>query len=87
MGFLALMAVWSGLGLIGSALVFTKSARPERALFAVLFSLPHAIIFGPIFLLLSLIGRPQKLCSFCQSSIDRDAVVCSKCTRDLLASD
>jgi hypothetical protein len=75
--------IWSGLGLIGSFLLLNKSARPERAIFIVLFSLPHAIIFGPIFLLMNLAGRPQKLCPFCQSGIDRDALVCPKCTRDL----
>lgn len=75
--------VWSGLGLIGSFLLLNKSARPERAMFVVLFSLPHAIIFGPVFLLLSLAGRPQKLCPFCQSSIDCKAIVCAKCTREL----
>jgi hypothetical protein len=83
MRFVLCIFVWSGLGLIGSILILTKSARPERALFAVLFSLPHAIIFGPIFLLMTLAGRPQKLCPFCQSSIDRDATVCAKCTRQL----
>ena len=46
--------IWSGLGLVGSFLLLTKSARPERALFVVLFSLPHAIIFGPLFLLINL---------------------------------
>lgn len=64
---------WSSLGLIGSILFVSKSAGPERAMFLVLFSLPHAIIFGPIFLLMNLAGRPQKVCPFCQSSIDRDA--------------
>ncbi|QDT03856.1 hypothetical protein K227x_22410 [Rubripirellula lacrimiformis] len=83
MTFLPYLFVWSGLGLVGSLLLLTKSARPERALFIVLFSLVHAIVFGPIFLLMTLAGRPQKLCPFCQSSIDRDAVVCAKCTREL----
>ncbi len=75
--------IWSGLGLIGSVLLFNKSARPDRALFVILFSLPHAIIFGPLFLLMNLAGRPQKLCPFCKSSIDREATVCAKCTKDL----
>lgn len=83
MTFVLCIFVWSGLGLIGSILILAKSARPERAAFAVLFSLPHAIIFGPVFLLMSLAGRPQKLCPFCQSSIDRDATACAKCTRQL----
>lgn len=83
MDFVPIIFVWSGLGLVGSLLLLTKSARPERALFVVLFSLPHAIIFGPIFLLLNLAGRPQKLCPLCQSSIDRDATVCANCTREL----
>ena len=77
--------IWSGLGLVGSFLLLTKSARPERALFVVLFSLPHAIIFGPLFLLINLASRPQKLCPFCQSSIDEAATVCAKCTRELPA--
>jgi hypothetical protein len=80
--FTPIIVIWSGLGLFGSFLLLTNSARPERALFIVLFSLPHAIIFGPIFLLMNLAGRPQKLCPFCQSEIDRDATVCSECTRD-----
>jgi hypothetical protein len=75
--------IWSGLGLIGSFILLTKSARPERAFFVVLFSLPHAVIFGPLFLLMNLAGRPQKLCPFCQSSIDRDATVCAECTKEL----
>jgi hypothetical protein len=75
--------VWSGLGLVGSVLLLIKSARPERALFLVLFSLPHAIIFGPLFLFMNLTGRPQKVCPFCQSSIDRGATVCAKCTKEL----
>jgi hypothetical protein len=68
---------------VGSVLLLIKSARPERALFLVLFSLPHAIIFGPLFLLVNLTGRPQKVCPFCQSSIDRQATVCAKCTKEL----
>lgn len=83
MDILTYIFIWSGLGLVGSALLLTKSAQPERAMFVVLFSLPHAIIFGPLFLLLSLAGRPQTPCPFCKSSIDRDATVCAKCTKDL----
>lgn len=80
---LPFIIIWSGLGLMGSFLLLSKSARPERAIFVVLFSLPHAIIFGPMFLVINLAGRPQKLCPFCQSSIDKAAVVCANCTREL----
>ncbi len=84
--FVLCLLAWSGLGLIGSILLLTKSARPERALFFVLFSLPHAIIFGPFFLLMGLVGRRQKLCPYCRSSIDRNATVCANCTRVLPTS-
>lgn len=78
-----LILMWSGLGLIGTCLLLSKSADPGRALAVAAFSLPHAIIFGPLFLMLNLAGRPQKLCPYCKSSIDRDASVCSECTRDV----
>lgn len=81
--YLPYILIWSGLGLIGSFLMLTKSARPERMIFGVLFSLPHAIIFGPLFLLAILFARPEKVCPYCQSNIDREARVCSKCTREL----
>ena len=83
MNLIPYIVVWSGLGLVGSVLMLTKSARPERAVFAVLFSLPHAIIFGPLLLLAMLFSRPEKVCPYCQSSIDRQALVCAKCTREL----
>ena len=83
MNIVPLIMIWSGLGLIGSILLLSKSARPERAIFLVLFSIPHAIIFGPMFLLMTLAERPAKQCPFCRSTIDREASVCAKCTREL----
>jgi len=78
------VALWSGLGLIGTALIVSKSARKGSAVAGALFSLPHAIIFGPLFLLMMLAaGPPLRLCPFCKSSIPRNATVCSECTRDV----
>lgn len=72
---------WGGLGLAGSVLLVVKSARPERAVAAALASIPLALVFGPIFLLLSLVQVPQKLCPHCKGSLDRDAEVCGDCLR------
>ena len=75
--------LWICSGLAGSALLLSKSAFKGRATAAVLFSLPHAIIFGPLFLLMNLTTLPQQICPHCQSSIPRSATVCSECTRAL----
>lgn len=73
----------SGLGLIGTALMVSKSARKGSAVAMALFSLPHAVIFGPLFLLMMLAGVSAKLCPHCKSGIPRGATVCSECTRDV----
>jgi|GEM_PF-4487462 len=83
--FPSILILWSGLGLIGSLVLLSKSATPERTIFVVILSIPHAIVFGPIFLLIALAGQPQQQCPYCQSSINRIATVCAKCTRDLPA--
>lgn len=75
-----LIILWSGLGILGTGVIMAKSARPEKD---ALCSLPAAIIGGPLFLLGNLAGRPQKLCPFCKSSVDRDATACPKCTKDI----
>ncbi|TWT85363.1 hypothetical protein Pla123a_01700 [Posidoniimonas polymericola] len=75
--------LWSVLGLIGTGIMLSKSAYKGRATAAALFSLPHAVIFGPIFLLIMLAARSQKACPHCKSSIDREASVCPECTRDV----
>lgn len=75
--------LWSGLGLIGTAVLLTKSARKSQAPVGGLLSLPFAVVFGPIFLLIALTARAQKLCPHCKSSIDREATACPECTRDV----
>ena len=79
----AIIFLWVCCGLTGSALLLSKSAFKGRATAVVLFSLPHAIIFGPLFLQMNLATLPQQICPHCQSSIPRSATVCSKGTRGL----
>ncbi len=78
------MILWSGLGLAGTARMISKSARKGSAVAMALFSLPHAVIFGPLFLLMMLAGRDSTLCPHCKSAIPKDATVCSECTRDVV---
>ena len=79
-----LVYLWCGSGLLGTAiLVFKNSAfRGRKAIYAIL-TVPHALMFGPIWLLLSLLGYSAKECPFCKSTIRADATVCSECTRSL----
>lgn len=83
----AVPVIWSGLGLVGTYLLVSKSAETKRAIPIALFSLPHAIVFGPLFLMLTLAGRAQKVCPHCHSSIDRRASVCGHCTREVTPAD
>ena len=79
-----IMMVWISLGFVGSLLLLGKSAEKGRAVVFFVFSLIHAVVFGPIFLFLVLMVRAQKLCEHCKSEIRRDARVCSECTRDVV---
>ena len=76
--------LWCGSGLLGTAiLVFNNSAFPGRSAVTAIFTVPHALVFGPIWLLINLVGRKLKECPFCKSAIRADATVCAKCTRSL----
>jgi hypothetical protein len=78
-----LIVLWSGLGLLGTAIMYARSAEKGKATAFALFSLAHAVIFGPLFLLGALMGSPQQICPHCKSSIRKDATVCPKCTREV----
>ncbi len=76
--------LWSGLGVIGWLNLLSKNShKPARAIGMGCFSIPHAIIFGPFFLFISLAAESMQICPFCQSEIPAAATVCGKCTRDL----
>lgn len=80
-----LMTVWSTLGLLGWATNLAKHpTSPGRTVVFATLSLPHAIIFGPIFLMLALVTRAQKECPHCKSMIPTAASVCYKCTRSVV---
>jgi hypothetical protein len=73
---------WVGAGLLGSVVFVFKSAEKSKGTFFALFALIHAVIFGPLFLMIALAQDSRKLCPFCKSAVRRDAAVCSKCTRE-----
>ena len=76
--------LWAGLGLLGTTIMLSKGSKvPGRTIAMALFSLPHAVIFGPLFLLLTLSAQSVKPCPFCCSRIPEAAVVCPKCTRSI----
>ena len=79
------IALWSGLGLLGTVVMCIKnSATPGRAVATAVFTIPHGIIFGPIWLFIALVARSQRECPYCKSGIPAAATVCSKCTRSLV---
>lgn len=45
-----IFVIWIGLGLLGSFVFFWNSAEKGRGFVFAVFSLLHAVIFGPIFL-------------------------------------
>ena len=76
--------LWCGLGLLGTAIMVRKNAAiPGISVMSAILTIPHALVFGPIWLLLSLAGHKVKECPFCKSAIRADATVCAKCTRSL----
>jgi ribosomal protein L40E len=75
---------WCGIGLVGWLMMISKqSARPARAIGLGLFSIPHALIFGPLYFAIALAAQAIQVCPHCQSDIPAKATVCAKCTRDL----
>lgn len=58
--------------------------HPGRTAIGCLLTLPHDLIFGPIWFLIALAETPQKVCPFCKSTIPAAATVCAKCTRSLV---
>lgn len=79
-----LVIIWSGIGLLGWLIMAVKNSnRPLKAIGFGLFTLPHAVIFGPLFFFLSLTVPSTQICPYCQSDIPTAAIVCQKCTRDL----
>ena len=75
--------IWSGLGFLGVAIMVAKSATLGRTMAGMVLMLPLVAVFGPLFLLIGLSVRSQKLCQHCRSIIDIDAAVCPKCTRNI----
>ena len=82
---LVLGALWAALGLSGTVTLLSRidENNASQNIFAALFSLPHAIIFGPIFGFLIALSPPLSRCPFCRHSIPKDAPACYKCTRKL----
>ena len=78
------LLLWPMSVLIGTAIMGSKNPDfPEKMAFVAIFSLPHAVVFGPFWLLLSLTLSEQQMCPHCRSSIDSQASVCPKCTRQI----
>lgn len=74
--------LWPVLGLLGTRIYLSRMSNTRgRGMGYALFTLPHAIVFGPFFLFLALSQKAKKECRFCLSTIDERATVCPECTR------
>ncbi len=58
-------------------------ANPVAKLFLALFIIPFSVLLGPLSLVFALFEKQTVLCQFCRSEVDKKALVCPNCTRDL----
>jgi hypothetical protein len=79
------LVLWAGLGLLGTVVMCVKNMTvPRRAVLTAVFTIPHAIVFDPIWLLIALVARSHRECPYCKSAIPAAASVCPECTRSLV---
>lgn len=76
--------LWIAAGLAGYLLyLYKQSTDVGEVLVLGVFSLPIALLLGPLWLLLSLGSTAIRLCPHCRRKMRVDATVCPHCTRAL----